>query len=460
LNKLRALIRTKLKSYLKSDFNKNIFTLISGTGIAQGLTLLLSPVLTRLFTPEEFATFGLYTSVFTILSVIATGRYEIAIVIPDSDKEAKQLLGISVSISAILFLLLTILIIPFNSSFTKVLKAPQISTWLYFLPFSIFLIGSYRALNYWFNRKKKYSTMSKCLVYKNIGLNSSNIGAGLLHYGSGGLVVSSLISQLIGTFYLIIKYIKENNFNLKNITNYFPIWKKTAIKYKSFPLNSTWSALMNIASLQIPIILLTQFFSGDIVGWFFQAFKVLTMPLTLIGNSVGQVFFQKSSELKSQPIRLAEHIEALYKKLFLLIFIPLGIILSFGDYLFGYIFSQSWLHSGTIAMILVPEILIRFIVFPFLYIFELFQKQRHFLLFNSVLFFLRLISFIIGYYIFDNAYWAIVLYSISGFISYSLMANYVLKQGKVDRTKILKYTLKLLVPVWGLLILIRFIILH
>ena len=82
-----------------SIFLKNVSKLALGTGIAQLITILISPVLTRLFLPEQYGIFALYVSLITILSVFSTCRYEFAIVLPKSKRRAEELYFLSISLN-------------------------------------------------------------------------------------------------------------------------------------------------------------------------------------------------------------------------------------------------------------------------------------------------------------------------------------------------------------------------
>ena len=48
----------KLK--LKSEFSRNVLTLMTGTTIAQAIPIAISPILTRNYTSEDFGVFALY----------------------------------------------------------------------------------------------------------------------------------------------------------------------------------------------------------------------------------------------------------------------------------------------------------------------------------------------------------------------------------------------------------------
>jgi O-antigen/teichoic acid export membrane protein len=182
------------------------------------------------------------------------------------------------------------------------------------------------------------------------------------------------------------------------------------------------------------------------------------MPVSLIGNSIGQVFFQKASVSINNNQELSLIITNLVKKLILIIFIPLGILLTYGDYIFLIVFGKNWFVAGKFAMIISPWMLVHFIAFPLLYLFELLQKQKIFLLFNLILFFLRLISLLIGYFLFNNAKITIIFYAFASFTVYLLMIIYLLNKTNSYKASILTTLLKYLPPIWGGLILSRLLI--
>ena len=83
------------------EFTRNVITLVKGTTIAQAIPILISPILTRIYSPSEFGILAIYISLLSILSVISTGKYELAIMLPDDEEEAIQLIWLSFFMSVI-----------------------------------------------------------------------------------------------------------------------------------------------------------------------------------------------------------------------------------------------------------------------------------------------------------------------------------------------------------------------
>ena len=150
-----------IKKYLpKSEFAKNVLTLMTGTTIGQAIPVLVSPIVTRLYSPEEYGVFAIFLSITAILSVISTGRYEFAIVVTEEEETALNLTALSIIISFFLSVFSFALILAFDSEFSNLLGQPSIAIYLYFVPLALFLNGVYQTFAQLLNRKKEYSIIS------------------------------------------------------------------------------------------------------------------------------------------------------------------------------------------------------------------------------------------------------------------------------------------------------------
>ncbi len=137
---------------------------MSGTALAQVIPVLLSPVLTRLYSPEQYGTMALFTALVGIFSVAATFRYELSIMLPEKDSDAVNIIVLSLILNFSLSIILLIITFLFNERFTDVLNDTEISRWLYFVPVMVFLIGVFQSMHYWLSRKKHYKKLSAALI--------------------------------------------------------------------------------------------------------------------------------------------------------------------------------------------------------------------------------------------------------------------------------------------------------
>ena len=134
-----------MRSKIKSEFTRNVLTLMTGTTISLAIPIAISPVLTRIYTPQDFGVFALYMAITTIIAVLVTGRYELAIMLPKKDENAVDILILSLIISLVVSLISFLIIFFFNPQITKILGSQEISRWLYLVPCSILLIGFYNS---------------------------------------------------------------------------------------------------------------------------------------------------------------------------------------------------------------------------------------------------------------------------------------------------------------------------
>ena len=70
--------------------------MLTGTVVGQAFSVLLAPVLTRLYLPDQFGHLSVYTATLAIIGVAAALGYELAIPIARSSEELANLLAVSI----------------------------------------------------------------------------------------------------------------------------------------------------------------------------------------------------------------------------------------------------------------------------------------------------------------------------------------------------------------------------
>src|SRR3954454_20274925 len=76
--------------------------MVIGGALGQGMIVLVSPLLTRLYTPADFGVFAVFTALVLMLSVVATLRLETAVVLPERDEEAAALAWSALSAAVVI----------------------------------------------------------------------------------------------------------------------------------------------------------------------------------------------------------------------------------------------------------------------------------------------------------------------------------------------------------------------
>jgi len=123
----------------KSEFSRNILTLMTGTSIAQAIPVAISPILTRMYTPEDFGTLALFVAITGVFSVIASGRYELALMLPSKDEDVMNIFALGLMIILLVSLGLFFFIFFFVDHLVVMLNNDTIGYWIYFVPLAVFL---------------------------------------------------------------------------------------------------------------------------------------------------------------------------------------------------------------------------------------------------------------------------------------------------------------------------------
>ena len=409
-SKLFQKLQDKLQQY---DFIKNILVLMSGSSVALVIPFLVTPILTRFFSPEDFGIWGTYSAVVAIVAVIANGRYELTIILPKEEKDAFNLFSASLLISLIVAVLSGILVVFFGAHLSTYLEMPALTPWLSLVPIAVVLIAIRNAANYWHNRNKKFNILSTGKVVQSGTTAVSNLGIGKFWYFSGGLIISTLLGQ----FALAVYYL--HRMKLKRL---IPMISRSRMKalvyeYREFPFKSGAGIFFNILKEQAPVFLLAFYFDEVIVGFFALIVRLFGTPLTLVAGSIGQVYFQKINELVDNRKEVYGLFIKTSSRLFLLAILPVSVLLIWGESIFGFVFGDEWIEAGRILVIFTFYYAIRFIISSQSSILIVFKKLSTELLFNILAFVFQVISLIYGG-LKGDYYLALSLMAISGSIMY------------------------------------------
>ena len=345
----------------KNEFAKNVLTLMTGTVIAQAVPIAIIPILTRIFTPEEFGLLALYAAFVSVLGVIATGRYEIAIMLPEKHEEARVLLQVSTIVALLISLIISIPLVIWNQDIAKFLGNEDIAPWLYLVPISVFFTGVYQALTYWNNRQKKFKNTAISRVNQSLFQGMTQTGLGFMQV-SGGLIWGQFVGIISSITYLLRK---DRSYKVILKETKISSLKQQMNKYKKFPKYGIVGGLCDAGAMQMPVLILTKFYSSTVTGMFSLTFRVLNMPTSIISSAIAQVLFQKVVEIShTAPEKLNSYIIRMFFFLFLLSLPAVPILFIWGDTLFAFVFGEEWGQAGVYAGYLVIAVAIRFAVSP------------------------------------------------------------------------------------------------
>lgn len=293
---LESIKQSKQKYIPEGSYSDNFFTMVSGRIIGQTIPILLTPLLTRLYSPQEFGLFAIFVAVTAILSLLANGRYNLAIVLPKKEGNVFNLFALSNLINFVFCVLLLFLVIILREPLIQLLSLEENPFALYLLPLGTFIIGAFEPLYYLALRKKCYKILSGNMVFQFTFISVLKIAFAFLSIGGFGLIWGHIIGYIAGIMLLTFLLVHQRAFiNFRISINKKNLFKLAGI-YKKFPMYSLPADTLSSFSQQMPNLFLNNFFGSVILGHFSLTQRVLSSPINLISSAISDVFRERASK--------------------------------------------------------------------------------------------------------------------------------------------------------------------
>jgi len=419
----------------RTSFAGDVLKLASGATLAQVLSVLVSPIIARFYAPDAFGTAAVFNSIVAIISVVACLRYELAIMLPKRDKDAANLLAVSL-LSVLVFTGLSVLLVLFaQGPIVRLLKAPDLAPYLWLIPLAVLANGGFLAFNYWNSRTKHFGRLSIARVSRSVMISGFQLAMGIIGQAhTGGLIGSRVLSPTIVTVTLGWRTWRDDWRIFAQSVRWSRMleWAK---RHRKFPLLTSWSALLNTASWQLPSLLLSFFFSSSVVGYYALGNRMVRLPMSLIGGAISQVFFQRASAAQNADGNLASIVLPLFRRLVAFGLFPALLLTVIAQDVFMVIFGPRWSEAGVYTQILSPWMFFVFISSPLSTLFSVLERQKSALLLNTLLFVTRLVSLGTGG-ILGNARLALVLFAATGIFIYGGSSIWILRTSGVPKAQI------------------------
>ncbi|RQW26454.1 polysaccharide biosynthesis protein [Rhodobacteraceae bacterium CH30] len=356
------MLRVRLKALTAGDFARNVMTLAGGAAIAQFLPLAASPLLTRLYTPAEFGVLAIYVAWLSNLAVLMTGRYDMAIVLPDDEQRAANLMGLSLWLSLALSLLVLLAVLAGHHELSALAQAPALSDLLLWLPLSLLLAGGMQAWNSWNNRHQRYRANAGGRMALALGMTATQLGAGFAGLGALGLVLGQLVGQGASLVVQAWHDIRHRFGWRQDVSR--PGMREVARMYSEFPRINAPHAFIGALQDTLAVTLLTLLSGSVTVGLYGLMMRVLKMPAALVGQAVAQVAYRDMAAAKNRGESLLPYLNKTLAILSALALPPFFVIMLWGDSLFAWVFGEDWRMAGNYARALSPYILFHFVASP------------------------------------------------------------------------------------------------
>lgn len=393
MKQIMSLMRRALP---KNRFARGVSVLVVGTASAQGIIVVASPILTRLYSPHDFGLLAVFTALLSMVVVVASLRYELAIPLPDNDEEAGALLVLSLLMVVTVATLSAIPILLYRNEIAELCNAPALARHLYLVPLGAFFAAVCNVLNLWGVRTKAFSPLAKAKVSQSVAAIGIQLGGASL--GPVALLVGQVAGHASGSLSLGLRVLR-------------PHWKPitqvslsgivvAARRYKSFPLFSTGCAVFNTAGSQLPAVLFAMLFGPAAAGIYGLAYRVLSMPMQLLAQAIANVFYSSAAQAHRNG-KLESLVTEIHGRMAHLGMPPILVLMLVGPQVFLQAFGPEWEQAGVFAQWLAPWLYLVFITSPLFVVFEVLEKQGVAMLFQVVTLVVRVAAIAAGAWLGD-----------------------------------------------------------
>ena len=417
----------------RSDFFKNMLTLLTGSALSQLIPFLILPVLQKWFYgPADFGELALYSSVTMLLAHIAAMKYEFAIVNARRKGEAENIFVGAMIISFVFSLMVSIIFLVFDDAVAHLFSLYKIQRLFYLVPFSVFFFSAFEIFNYWNNWKKKYSRIATAKIVKTLSAESAKLGFGYFKLPFNGLVTGRVIGEIASSLWMFVRFLR-NDFKTFHFSDFAEIRADLRRNYR-FPAFTMPSVLISNLINLVFIGLFSKYFGMEKTGVIGISVVYVSVAFGLISQSFSQVFYKEISDTQGKKALMRLYLGNA-KYLFIISILAIMFVQIIPSSWVAVLLGKKWIDLMPTLKILIFSYAVSFITSSLSFIYMRVSKQKQMLLIDFLHLMLVALSIIGGYHYFGTFEATLISYTVAQVIYYSfafLMAIVFIRKMKED----------------------------
>lgn len=385
---------------MSAVFISRVARVLAGTLGAQLITVGVTLLLVRLYSPAEMGGFSVWLSFATIFAVVVTGRYELAIFSTRDTDEFHAVVKLVLQLIVVLSLILAVGVV--LATYTSG-RVPEVVAdhWAGLILVALGL-GANKLILSLLTYQQSFNRLGIARVSLAACIAVGQVSAAYLLGGIAGLVYGQLLGVVVAT--LLAGLWIGKPLIAACMATPWRVVRQVARQYVNFPKFSLPADLINTVASQIPVILLASKFGGESAGWFALTLKIMGAPISLLAASVLDVFKEQAARDYREQGSCRSIFIKTFKLLALLALPPFIGLWLLGEWAFAFIFGEAWAESGRYAVLMIPLFYMRFVVSPLSYTIYIAQRQNLDLAWQLVLLAVTVASFTLASSV-DSALW-------------------------------------------------------
>ena len=353
-----------------SGARRGVMAIASGSLIGQVILAASTPVLSRLYPPASFGVFSAVVAIASLVAPAATLRYESALLLPKAGDDARRLLRLGL-VSAVVTSVATAFVVWVAEALGALNTLGELGGAPLWVGLATITTGIFALLSQAALREQNYSTVASRSIYQSAGIVAGQLLLSFVARGPVGLLGGYVFGRGIG--YVALYRASKDLFARPQTGTYREVLRR----YWRFPLVFTPSGLLNTLGSQLPLLIIAAWFGASSAGELGIAQRLVAIPATLIGASMGQVF---AAEVSRRLRDRAGGERQLYLSASLrLAYVALPVtvaLLLIAPWFLPLLLGQSWVSSGQFAQAMSISVGLGLVASPVSIIYYLFQRSR------------------------------------------------------------------------------------
>jgi O-antigen/teichoic acid export membrane protein len=357
----------------KGRLRRAVTVTVTGTAFGQIIVLAASPLLTRLYTPEDFGVLGVFSALLGIIGITVCLCYELAIPLAEDDASGVNLLALSLIVTAVISGAIGLAVGLWGGAISGWLNTEALGPLLWLLPVGLLAVGCSRVLTHWAIRRQAFGRITRTRISRGVGQAVVQLGGGFLALGPVGLVLGQIIGQTAGITTLALAF-RRSDGQLWRAVGWHDM-ARVAVRFANQPRFGAGAALLSTGGRLAPALLIAAIHGAEAAGWFALAQRVLATPV-IFSVAVGQIYLSEAPRLARAG---GEGMYALFKatswRLLAFGALSFGVVVVAGPQLFALVFGVVWAEAGRYAQFLAFVAMGQFVVGPVLHTLVVLERQ-------------------------------------------------------------------------------------
>lgn len=391
----------KLMGKLKvSNSVKNVSKISAGTILGQIISFIVVPIYTRIYGASIMGTWTVFSSIANIIVTFSDLGLKNAIMVEKKEEDTLELYTVITTFTLIISIISGLVVYVFYSitGDESGLSPLMIAGFVVVLAITL---QQTQTCYTWLNKKEAYSVLMKNPIVNNLSAAIIIIVLGVMGYDEYGYYIGLLAGQLITLIHMRVHLPnKFLNFNLN-------AYKKIFAQQKQFYLYQLPANVLAQVKEQTPVFLIRAFFGSEILGYYSISMRYLKMPINLLAQSIGRVYFQTVSRMKREGQSLksiGEYSLRNINKAMKIAVIPMIAIIAIGDVACEILFGTGYEIAGSIMRIVAFNSFFLFLSTATNGLPVIISKQKYMLISAGAQMIGYAVGLSIGYYVFNNIY--------------------------------------------------------